>query len=127
MLQDEPVLIRHDANMLVLQFVSSDQLIQADCPARDWSEEDQHAAIVLGGHRRSAEEAMVRSAGGQLVAGRYIRYASRIFDSALRKRVAEGECSICVFSSLGDRDAFCLLTGAHPADFARAMATDDLP
>jgi hypothetical protein len=111
-------------SMLVLQFLSADQTVQADCAARNWDGDAQHAAIFLGRRLRHAEEDLVRSLDVRIISGRYVRYANRIYGGTPRKRVAEGECTIYVFPNGDGRDAFCLCSGAAPARFERAIAAD---
>jgi len=111
--------------MLMLQFLSSDHLIQADCPVRDWPEDEKHVSILLGRGPRNGEDAGAGEV--QVVPGSYVRYASSIYESASPRRLAEGDCRVHVFPTVRDRDAFCLLAGAHPAELMRAVAGDRLP
>ncbi len=111
---------------LTLQFLSVDDKIQADCQSRALKTDIyDHVAIFIGHHLERAHAAMLRASRCELVEGRYVRYAGDVYRPAAGDPMEVGPCLVGVFPTAGDRDAFALLSGAHPAQFARAIAQPD--
>ncbi len=111
---------------LTLQFLSLDDKIQADCRS-DALKTDlyDHVAIFMGHHLDRAHAAMLGASHCELVKGLCVRYAVDVYHPAQGDPVDKGSCLVGIFPTAGDRDAFVLLTGAHPAQFARAIAQRD--
>ena len=111
---------------LTLQFLSVDDKIQADCRSDALKTEMyDHVAIFIGQHLDRAHAAMLRASLCELAKGRYVRYAGDVYRPAHGDPVDVGPCLVGIFPTAGDRDAFALLSGAHPAQFARAIAQPD--
>jgi hypothetical protein len=111
--------------MLVLQFLSMDKCVQADCQARGWTEEDcRNVAIFTGRHPKSADETMLRSLKFEVRDGEYVRFDRSVYDAQPHRQIAAGACRIYAFDAVHDCHAFCLLSGALRARFARAMSLE---
>ena len=111
---------------LTLQFLSLDDKIQADCRSGELKTDIyDHVAIFVGHHLYRSHAAMLRASRCELAAGRYSRYSGDVYRPAHNDPVEVGSCLVGVFPTAGDRDAFALLSGAHPAQFARAIAQPD--
>ena len=112
--------------VLTLQFLSVDDKIQADCRSGSLKTDIyEHVAIFVGHHLDRAHAAMLRASRCELVEGRYARYTGDVYRPAHGDPVEVGQCLVGVFPTAGDCDAFTLLSGAHRAYFARAIAQLD--
>ena len=108
---------------LTLQFLSIDEVTQANCDVVEETEEVYvHAAIHTGGNIGGADAAMLNASAWQRYEGRYLRYAGGAFATHPNAKVGSGKCQVYCFPTKGDRDAFCLLTRALPSLYVRAVA-----
>lgn len=111
---------------LTLQFLSVNDKIQADCRADALKTEIyDHVAIFVGHQLDRSHAAMLKASRCELAEGWYVRYAGDVYRPAHGDPVEAGLCLVGIFPTSGDRDAFALLSGAHRAQFARAIAQPD--